>query len=326
MMRALTGIRGIAALWVFLFHFAPTHSLPILSKGYLGVDLFFLLSGFILTHVYGNVLYLSNPKGLLDFYRNRVLRIFPLHIVALSLVVLAVIWVPDFTHHFDSSAFIWSDLWRNYFLIHAWTSFTSGWNAPAWSLSAEWLAYLFFPIALALLRRFSLLDRVAYICIAFTTMTIFYYATSLDQMAHAGKTGILRMITAFTSGMCLYGVFQENRICLNPWISLISFIGCILFNKLQPFALWNFSLLILLCAQGGSFIAKALSSKYIFYLGEISFSLYIIQWIIIELGRYAVDNGQSAKLYGPAFLLAFLSSVFYPFDILKPPHGAGQES
>lgn len=314
-MRALTGIRGIAALWVFFFHFGPTHSFWLFSNGYLGVDLFFMLSGFILTHVYQNSLHFTNSQSLLHFYRNRMVRIFPLHLVALAFVVIAVVSVPNFVSSFEEGFFRWPDLWKNVLLIHAWTSFSAGWNGPAWSLSAEWLAYLLFPLGLAFLRKASLRLCLVYACLLLATLTAFYYATSLDQMAHAGKTGMLRMFVSFSVGLCLYRLFQANTFTPNAYLSFAFFLGCVFFGVLQPLVLWAFALLILLSAQEQSFVSKALSSKFAFYLGEISFSFYILQWIIIELGRYTIHHGAAPLVVWPiVFVTTFVfSSLSYRY-------------
>src|ERR1700744_4959496 len=82
---ALTGLRGVAALWVVLFHMELETPIPIIEKGYLGVDIFFILSGFILMHVYAD----RKEFNYNEFVRARLARIYPLHM--LSLVVLGII-------------------------------------------------------------------------------------------------------------------------------------------------------------------------------------------------------------------------------------------
>src|SRR5689334_9429569 len=90
--RALTGIRGVAALWVVLFHLpnplAGTAFAQVLSRGYLGVDLFFILSGFVLSYAYRDALP-EKPmvRQALRFYAVRLARIYPLHVFVLALFV-----------------------------------------------------------------------------------------------------------------------------------------------------------------------------------------------------------------------------------------------
>src|SRR5512135_3691795 len=90
-MPGLTGIRGIAALWVILYHYAITpldvlrldQILPFVRYGYIGVDLFFILSGFIITHVHGRDTASLAPMPVLHFLSLRIARIYPVHIVTL---------------------------------------------------------------------------------------------------------------------------------------------------------------------------------------------------------------------------------------------------
>ena len=73
---ALTGLRGIAALWVVFFHLEYGSAIPIIEKGYLGVDIFFILSGFILMHAYSGPK--SNKFGYTRFIKARIARVYPL--------------------------------------------------------------------------------------------------------------------------------------------------------------------------------------------------------------------------------------------------------
>ena len=91
-LKTLTSLRFWAALWVVLFHYLPyagpeAMGFPLLIKGYLGIDFFFVLSGFVLAHVYGESIRTgtySHP----DFILKRIARIYPMHIVTLALFVI----------------------------------------------------------------------------------------------------------------------------------------------------------------------------------------------------------------------------------------------
>src|SRR5690348_10816730 len=98
-LASLTPLRGIAALWVVLFHFCwrfpaihPDRYTGAVYKGYLAVDLFFILSGFVITHVYKESFALRvTAQRYRDFLKARVARIYPLHIAVLLLFVAAAI-------------------------------------------------------------------------------------------------------------------------------------------------------------------------------------------------------------------------------------------
>src|SRR5690349_25057093 len=94
----LTGLRGIGAVWVLLFHWSWMRygQVPVLDRGYMGVDLFFLLSGFVLTHVYLKTLPL-NVRAYRKFLIVRLARIYPLHLFVLLCLAGAVLLVPSLT-------------------------------------------------------------------------------------------------------------------------------------------------------------------------------------------------------------------------------------
>lgn len=162
---ALTGVRAIAALWVLLFHFRPElvsmfpflgHFAPIFDTGYLGVDLFFVLSGFILTFTHLDRM--TGPwdiRRALGFLWLRLSRIWPV----MFLVLLG--WVLYHSYEVvanrDASIEPWLSPAR--FLAHAallqgwWVDPTDQYNPVDWSLSAEWLAYIAFAFAVVVLAK-----------------------------------------------------------------------------------------------------------------------------------------------------------------------------
>src|SRR5438128_957266 len=161
--KPLTGIRALAALLVLGTHAEQNVPagfealVPFFSHGYLGVDLFFILSGFIITHVYLASLAVPNRHAVQIFLWHRLIRLYPVHVTVLTALV-AMIYVahayriplnrPD---QWEASSLVW-----HLTLLHAWGVLdVTGWNQPSWSISAEWFAYLLFPLlapALVLVR------------------------------------------------------------------------------------------------------------------------------------------------------------------------------
>ena len=162
-----------------LFHLNWGTTLPVLRSGYLGVDLFFVLSGAVLTHVYTGH-NLLHPAAYWSFLRNRLARIYPLHIITLCALGLLVILVPSFADRygdhatrFSADAFIASAL-----LIQNWAHWLpDAWNVPAWSLSAEWFAYLMFPVILLFAARFITTTAKATIATItlFAALALFFF-------------------------------------------------------------------------------------------------------------------------------------------------------
>src|SRR3954452_803959 len=84
---ALTGLHGLAAAWVFLFHLLHGEGVPVVEYGYMGVDIFFVLSGFVLSHVYLRQGDLATAGGYLRFVAVRLTRIYPLHVFMLGVML-----------------------------------------------------------------------------------------------------------------------------------------------------------------------------------------------------------------------------------------------
>src|SRR4051812_31494401 len=171
---ALTGLRGVGAVWVVLFHtWIGRHQL--VTSGYLGVDLFFILSGFILAHVYADRF--TAPGAYRRFLRARVARIYPLHIIMLMSLAALVIAMPSFQLRFAPSEFRFTaaGFVACVFLVQDWLPrLEQTWNAPAWSLSAEWLVYLLFPIFIFTTQRWR--SAVVALCLAGGSLLAFILA------------------------------------------------------------------------------------------------------------------------------------------------------
>src|SRR4051812_34311317 len=163
---ALAGARAFPPLMVVMFHFSEGHHYSgwrfldlLATRGYLWVEFFFVLSGFILTHVYWSRLKdLLRAKGYIDFLRARLIRLYPLHLFMLLLVLALVLGLRmlaaqggylsifDLKYHLDVSI---KGFWFSLFLVHAWNSMRSlTWNGVSWFVSVEFALCLLFPLLL----------------------------------------------------------------------------------------------------------------------------------------------------------------------------------
>ena len=159
--RPLTGIRGIAALWVVFFHFesnivhlVPSLSAlhPVISRGPFGVDMFFVLSGFILSSVYRIEKSNFTLRQYAEFLTNRIARIYPDYVFCFFLLALMVALDRLLGRHMTEAVnYPFSTAGWHLLMVQAWPFVPAvwhNWNTPAWSVSAEWFAYLFiFPLA-----------------------------------------------------------------------------------------------------------------------------------------------------------------------------------
>lgn len=166
--RALTGLRIVAAVWVVLFHFRPMLGdaspgfrdalAPVLDCGAQGVDLFFILSGFVLTWNYLDRMGRSwSVRANLHLWL-RLARVWPVYLVTLH---LAAVWV-IFTLHVghvpspEAGQLTAISYVRQILLVQLWFQpyfDGSSWDGPAWSISAEWLAYLLFGLLILVIFR-----------------------------------------------------------------------------------------------------------------------------------------------------------------------------
>src|SRR5690606_718800 len=149
-LRALTTLRFLAALWVVLFSawphldvgFVPTA----VTKGYLGVEVFFVLSGFILSHVYLESAGRGDGFSYRGFLWARIARVYPMHLVTLAGMIGLGVAATVAGLTVSDSLLGWRSLPAHLSLTHAWgLASSAAFNHPSWSISAEWFAYLSFP-------------------------------------------------------------------------------------------------------------------------------------------------------------------------------------
>jgi peptidoglycan/LPS O-acetylase OafA/YrhL len=171
---ALTGIRALAVLLVLGFHFYTEHFVPVgldsllpfFTRGYLGVDFFFLLSGFIITHVYLASLACPNRSMVQIFLWHRLIRLYPVHLTVLAglVAIISLAGAAGIALN-DPQHWQWKNLFWHLTLLHSWGVTESlAWNDPSWSISAEWFAYLLFPLLAPAMIRVQ--QRVAALLIA----------------------------------------------------------------------------------------------------------------------------------------------------------------
>lgn len=283
----LTSLRFMAVLYVVLFHyhfkFHPAIDL-IIAKGYLAVDFFFILSGFILTHCYYEALK-SGTFSYRGFLVRRIARIYPVHLFTLLVMGLIFGVYALCGWPVTENAPSWSDFIQNILLIHSW-----GWasdlsfNRYSWTISAELMAYILFP---ALLLGLSKIKPVTMAVIAAALLYLILWLAAppiwsmpLSQMA---IFGLPRIIPEFILGISLYLFALRYALALHGgWFlaaCVLAMIAGLLVGCGDWIAIPGFALVILATAeQSRSGKQGFLYDKSSVYLGEISYSLYMIQF------------------------------------------------
>jgi peptidoglycan/LPS O-acetylase OafA/YrhL len=217
---ALTGLRGAAAMWVVFYHIAYHVPVPIIRFGYLGVDVFFILSGFVLSYVYAGDLNPYDFRSYLRFLQARIARIYPLHAVTLCALGVIVLSFPDFATRYTMPAQRWGlgPFLASMFLIQNWAHWLpTCWNTPAWSLSAEYFGYIVFPIFLGITQRWQ--GRVMPLILALGSLILFYLilmAHGIHGIGVTGTPGMLRMAFELACGCLLYRA-MANGLPILPW-------------------------------------------------------------------------------------------------------------
>lgn len=300
--KGLTSLRGIAAIWVLFFHLdviifyrdlgplIPHEWSGILTNGYLWVDFFFILSGFIISHVYGNEL--SDNFGNINIIKKyiwaRFTRIYPLHVFTILLLIVFVLIVPSFyPKAIDGSwetYFAWSALWDNLLLIHSMKQHTYlSWNIVSWSIGAEWWSYLAACLLIPLI--FKSKNYITIVLSVLSFFTLYVLQTHFQKLDITFDYGWLRCLSEFTLGVITYKIFITSK--TKNWLSSdiafgLCFIMIILlfqFNLNDLFVIPLFIILLLSTIYNDGFVKQILASKPLHYLGEISYSIYMIHGI-----------------------------------------------
>jgi peptidoglycan/LPS O-acetylase OafA/YrhL len=324
-LEALTGLRILAAAWVVLFHYgdvliglapwlAPARTF--FRAGYHGVDLFFPLSGFVLAYNYAEPMRTWSGRAWLDFVRNRIARVWPVHVVTLCIaaVLAAVTGVlgtadPVSGHRWTATAFV-----QNLFMVHHWFTDRPSFNGPAWSISDEWFAYLLAPVlflALGRLRRGGSLVALAALSYAVMLAAFALFALPNGNLEHAFY---VRIGCEFVGGAALAVAWQRGRMQV-PRLATPVAVLVVALTAATPLAAgghyWMAPLLAILVwalAGGGAsapgVLAHLLARRGVVLAGEASYCLYMTHWLldgpIRGLGDWGGDSGWTALV---AFVL-----------------------
>jgi len=297
--NTLESIRGLAAMLVVIHHVPNWNSnlwdIRIIRNGYLMVDLFFVLSGFVIYKAYGSKL---NSFGqLLRFQFLRFGRLYPIHLFFLAIFVLIEISkyfaqnkygvaMPNSAPFRESN---WVALIEQIFLVQAIgpTGNSLTFNSAAWSISVEFYTYLIF--------AFTVLyaDKAKHILFAaFASVAL---ALLLAKMTF-GSTVMLRCIAGFFIGCLTATLAEKVKIRLHSALSVAVLLALILFLQFKSdyifdpviYLLSAALILTLVCSERG-WLKSLLNLRVMTWLGTISYSVYMSQtmvvWIVNQVFR-----------------------------------------
>ena len=326
---ALTSLRFVAAMAVVLFHSGgpglthsgalPTPLVNLLGNGYLGVPFFFVLSGFILTHVYQGRLATGDQTR--RYTVARLARVYPVYLLAL---VLTAIWVP-----FED----WSlASFPQFVMLQSWTPAWPGgawfenWNIAAWTLSIELVFYLTFPWLLAALDRLSIPALWRIVVVLCGLLVVFRLPGIVrDQdlpydWMRPIPMPILRY-PEFALGVSLGLLSRRDAIPSRPgllyaaMIATVMLLAASLSRWVAPVACILFAVVIALApgSVGNGVAGRILKSRPFVLLGEASYSLFLLQMPINILCKQVLGQTAGRYLFLPV-LLALSILVFKYFE------------
>jgi peptidoglycan/LPS O-acetylase OafA/YrhL len=339
---ALTGIRGLAAWFVVLYHIRvgawphlPAEAYYVLSKGYLAVDLFFMLSGFVLWLNYSDRLRRDGLGAVPKYLARRVARVWPLHLFILALTVIYAS-VLAATGKLNPVHYPWDELPLHVLLIHNW-GFTQGltWNDPSWSISGEAAAYLLFPLILLGIDWRKLppawaIGALLLLAVLLSAVMGWNGAFILDR--DIPRFGLLRAVTEFSMGTIICALWR--RWCPRPGASLILAGGLAVGAMMLGLAAGAPETLVVPLFLAGLLLALAatadragnpLAARPIYYLGEISYSTYLVHFLLYILFKIAFVEDPAnvpVPLIGLFLLLTFLASVALYHGVERPAQRA----
>jgi peptidoglycan/LPS O-acetylase OafA/YrhL len=309
---ALAGARAFPPLMVVMFHFSEGHHYSgwrvldyLATRGYLWVEFFFVLSGFILTHAYWPRLKdLLRAEGYSAFLRARLIRLYPLHLFMLLLLLAAVIGLRalaaqggylsifDLKYHQDVSikGFLLSAL-----LVHAWNSMPSlTWNGVSWFVSVEFALCLLFP-PLLWLAEGRIWRGFVFIAAGLAGLLALLFTSKhgLDITFH---NGVPRGLSDFCIGMGMAVLFRrlKPRDQVPEWVHsllqilLLSLLAYVVMNtgwshtRMDIFTVLPLMLLVFALAFDRGIVARALQTPLPQRMGEWSYAVYLGQtaWLL----------------------------------------------
>lgn len=312
--KALTGLRIVAALWVVLFHLRPllrdaapgfSDALaPMLNCGAQGVDLFFILSGFVLTWNYLDRMGPSwSTRATVHFLWLRLARVWPVYLVTLHLAAAWVIFTLHVGHvpseNVDQLTAV--SYVRQILLVQLWFQpFFDGssWDGPAWSISAEWLAYLLFGVLALVIFRMAQVTRTrSLIVLAVLASSPPVLLLLVSGHFYTPWSWLPRIVMQFVAGALACAavrrlVIGERGQRIAGYLAVLltaSVVGILYLVDAHPMSGvvdsggvvdLLFVPLVITLAVGAGTLPALLSTRLMVYGGQISFALYMVHELV----------------------------------------------
>ena len=348
--KSLTGLRGVAACYVMLYHYSVDSlsgtALRVMQHGYLAVDLFFVLSGFVMALTYGRAFrQMPTARGYFDFLQKRLARVYPLYLFVTVAAALLI--------HAHAMSGVWpsrSVIATNVLLVQAW-GFAASLCGPCWSISTEFAAYLFFPFVVGAVvfgaarwRRLALLAGVLLLLFVVTRTSAQLHSEIangvqrhgiLDIFAPGTVFPLLRCCAEFTMGVAAFPIFAGRSFNGRHWgvltDALVLLVAVLLLVPRADFviAVLFVPLVGLLYGERGSAV-YLLRNPVSHWLGLVSYSIYMDHFILHELLGTPIRDWLTARHVGHLAVirglllvgLALVAATITYYGVEKPAREA----
>lgn len=338
----LNGLRGIAILLVMGNHIPLRQYHSLLPCGFVGVDLFFVLSGFLITTLLVQEFNQTGALSLRNFYIRRALRLGPALLVMLLLVCALSFVLFDFKRARQNCLHALIALFYASNWVKAFSHDGLGIVAQTWSLSAEEQFYLVWPLLLLTLLRVS--GKTRLVIIAAAALAVLSWLDGIFLTAKGATStrlcfGLDDRADTLMIGCILGVVLASGRVADNPKpvlqkilmilppLSLVCLVAYSITNNILGLGLFYYGFLVAALMSAAlildvmigrqSILKKFLEMKWLVWLGSVSYGLYLWHWPIYFVMAYIYRwNGWTVFLAGTP--LAFLATVLSYYWLEKP--------
>jgi peptidoglycan/LPS O-acetylase OafA/YrhL len=319
-------LRALSVLLIFFFH----SNLELFSKGYLGVDIFFIISGYVITKILEDKIFHNNKYNFKEFYIQRILRIAPVYFFIINIFILTFLIIgplTDLDYIINKIQFIFTFSSNFYYLNYQKEYFDNIFQDPlnhTWSLAVEMQFYLAFPFLYYFLKKNlnqELLIKVLILIIASSILFNYYYIKNINLTYYSpifrawefllgSLIYLLHNKKNFYKKNIIKELQQKNYIFL-----VIIFIIIFFFNNNSRFLdliLTTISTsFFLLFVKKNSSTGLFSINKLLIYLGDISYSFYL--WHLPVLYFFNIYYAEKYKLIYALISTILLSHLSYTF-------------
>lgn len=322
MYSKLESLRGVAAVLVVLYHSPWTwgeRRLAWFDHGYLLVDFFFILSGFVMCHAY-HAKIIQGMK-FRDYFALRISRLYPLHLAMLVCWTPYVLLKQGFAAQTGESnealaASNLSSFLSNLLLIQAWGLHDSlSWNGPSWSISAELFAYLVFFVTTVTIDRRGRWWVPLGLSIAGYSWLLAKHGSDFD---YTYDYGCVRCLAGFNLGMVVYRICPALRLSFasQSWLELATAVAAIVGIASASATsgivgtMLSFALLVgVFSLPTDGVVGQLLKWPPMPLLGRWSYSIYLVHALVIAVASNTVSRLLPRDLIAPSPVTAIIANV-----------------